>query len=294
MQSGTVGAFINQFARQVFVDSDITLSAQQLNGTIIVDNSTGPVTVTLPPAVSIRAGGYFQVFALTGNNPVTVVVQPGDVYNAGEVAPIVLSSAGQILTVFATNAQNIWGIPLTVGSGAGIELMVGPSDFRGPDFGHVQGPGAAPPPGVESFVTNRTISGIDFNAFRLSPENDAQAVWSYTLPRRNKPNGTYSVTVTIEWADDPAPSFFGRLAFGLADQGTDIAVGVGLSSAGNVQTTAIGNGAGNILSVLEWEFPDPQFPDPTSRPFLVCVLAKPGGAGPIMYMYEATLSYRGP
>ena len=292
MLAGTVGAFINQFARQVFIDADITLNATHLNGVIIVDNSNGPVTVTLPRANTIRAGGYFQVFALTAANTVTVVVQPGDSYNAGSVAPITLSQAAQILTIFATNTPSLWGIPLTTGSTGGIELTAGPSDFRGPDFGYTD-PAGNLPPGVESGVVSRTIAGFPTSAFRLSPELDAQATWTYTLPRRNKPNGLYSLTLTIEWSDDPAPSFMGRLGFGLADQGTDIAVGVGISSAGNVQTTAIGNAGGRILSVLEWQIPNPQSPDPTSKPFIFFVLTKPGVGGPIMYLYEATLSYLG-
>ncbi len=114
MLAGTIGAFINPFARQVFIDSDLTLSALQLNGVIIVDSSAGPVTITLPPAVSIRQGGYFQVLALDALvNPVTVVVQGADFYNDGEVAPLVLTEVAQFLTVFATNTENLWGIPLS-------------------------------------------------------------------------------------------------------------------------------------------------------------------------------------
>ena len=117
MQSGTVAAFINQFARQVFISADLALDTTHLNGIIVVDNSNNPVAISLPPADNIRAGGYFMVFALTDANPVTVSVRPGDNYNAGEVAPIVLTGAGEILTVFATNQPNRWGVILSAGSG---------------------------------------------------------------------------------------------------------------------------------------------------------------------------------
>ena len=290
MQSGTVGAFINQFARQVFVDSDITLSAQQLNGTIIVDNSTGPVTVTLPPAVSIRAGGYFQVFALTGNNPVTVVVQPGDVYNDGTSTPIVLTSVGQILTIFATNAPTLWGIPLTSGIGSGLEVMVGPFDFRAPAYGFDPTKVAPIAPPVESYVTERTIGLLDFSAFRITPDPGPPlpiTTWSHTLPRRNSPVGTYSLTLTLEYSDDPGTSFAGALEVGLANQPEAIDV-LPFAPATDVQVVAAGTAAGAALSVLEW-----QFDNPLGKPFVAFKMTRPIAAPGIVYLYQAVLSYRG-
>jgi hypothetical protein len=101
MQPETLTAFIAKFPQQVPTAADLVLDTTHLNSIIVVDNTNNPVTITLPPADDIQAGGYFLIFALTAANPVTVSVQPGDTYNEGVSAPIVLDQIAQILTVYA-------------------------------------------------------------------------------------------------------------------------------------------------------------------------------------------------
>lgn len=171
-----------------------------------------------------------------------------------------------------------------VGAGAGIEMMAGPPDFRGPDFGY-----EPPDPGVESYVTDRLINGVQFSAFRLSPVQPSSARWSYTLPRQDAPAGRYSVTLSLEYSDaEPAPSFAGLLGIAQVAQPEDLGVAA-FVPATDIQVQSVGNDAGNALSVLEWGFVS------TGKPFVACILTKPADPpfGGILYLFQATLSYLG-
>lgn len=191
-----------------------------------------------------------------------------------------------------TDSYNQKDINLASESDAGIELMVGPFDFRGgSDYGFNPALVAPVAPPVEAYVTSRSIGTTEFNAFRMSPAIDpSRAQWSYTLPRRNTPAGAYSITLTLEYSDsEPAPSFAGLLAVGLADQPDDLSA-VAFPVATDVQVQSVGNDSGPLLSVLEW-----QFDNPAGSPFVACVLTKPSNppfAG-IIYLYQATLSFLG-
>ncbi len=173
----------------------------------------------------------------------------------------------------------------TIETGGGLQLMVGPSDFRGPGFGYNVPP---PPGGVESYIVARDIGGVEFSAFRLSPAGPGAAQWSYTLPS-GAPAGRYGIRLTLEYSDgDPAPSFAGLLAIGLADPADDLtALPLALATDVQVQSVAL---PPPRMSVLEWEFSNP-----TPKPFVACVLTKPDNppfAG-IIYLYQATLSFLG-
>jgi hypothetical protein len=185
-----------------------------------------------------------------------------------------------------TDSYNQKGINLASESDAGIELMVGPSDFRGPDFGYNLPP---PPVGVESYIADRSIGGVEFSAFRIAPVDPSSARWSYTLPS-SAPAGSYGISLTLEYTDvEPAPSFAGLLGIGLAAQPDDLS-SVVFSAATDVQVQSVGIDTGEALSVLEW-----RFDNPAGKPFVACVLTKPPNppfAG-IIYLYQATLSFLG-
>jgi hypothetical protein len=171
-----------------------------------------------------------------------------------------------------------------VGPGAGLELTVGPAGFRGPAFGY-----EPPGPGVESYVTDRTIGGVGFSAFRLSPVEPSSARWSYTLPL-GAPAGRYGIRVTLEYTDvDPAPDFAGLLGIGLADPSDDLSALV-FAPATDIQTQSVALPP-ERMSVLEWEFSNPG-----PKPFIACQLSKPSDPpfSGLIYLYEATLSFLGP
>lgn len=125
MLSGTTGAFRFPHGKQIFVDGDRTLTTQDLNGVISVDSSAGPVTITLPSALEINAGGSFLILAETGDvNPVTVVLgEPGDTYNEGLVAGFPLSTKNAQLLVLGQATSTVWtylpGGPSSGGGGGG-------------------------------------------------------------------------------------------------------------------------------------------------------------------------------
>ncbi len=120
MQTGTLAGYPLPFKRQVLVTADRVLSTLDLNGLILVDSSADPIEITLPPANTIRAGGFFQILALTGNiEDVTVKIQPGDNYNTGGTADIILNARAQSLIVLATESATRWLIPFASGAAAG-------------------------------------------------------------------------------------------------------------------------------------------------------------------------------
>ncbi len=117
MQPGSVAAYPYPFKRQVIVTASRALTTLDLNGLIVVNSLGGAVTITLPPANTIRAGGFFQILALTGDvNSVTIVVQGADTYNIGLVVPIVLDQQAQPLIVIGRENATAWYIPAAVGS----------------------------------------------------------------------------------------------------------------------------------------------------------------------------------
>lgn len=152
MQTGTLTGYAWPLKRQVFISGDRVLSTQELNGLILVNSAGGPVTITLPRANTIRAGGFFQILALTGNVfPVTVRLSPGagDFYNTGVVADIVLSSAAQALLVAATESASQWIIPLNASG----------SPPTGPARGDLGLPGGAPTPASGNYP-NPTVVAV--------------------------------------------------------------------------------------------------------------------------------------
>lgn len=109
MLSGTVGAYAYPFKKQIPVSASRTLTTQDLQGVLVVDSTAGPITLALPFANQIRGGGYFNVLALTGaTNPVTIIVQGGDTYNNGLVAPLVLTQDAQGVLILGTEAATAW------------------------------------------------------------------------------------------------------------------------------------------------------------------------------------------
>jgi len=163
--------------------------------------------------------------------------------------------------------------------------MVGPAGFRGPDFGYNLPP---PPGGVESYIIDRNIGGIEFSAFRVSPGGPGSVQWSYTLPS-GAPAGRYGIRLTLEYTDvDPAPSFAGLLSIGLADPADDLtALPFALATDVQVQSVAL---PPPRMSVLEWEFANAG-----PKPFVACVLTKPTDPpfSGIIYLYQATLNFLG-
>lgn len=116
MLSGTTGAYAYPLKKQIPVNASRTLTTQDLQGVLVVNSNAGPVVLTLPFANQVRAGGFFQILALTGNvNPVIVRVQTGDSYNDGETADLTLDQEGQALLVAAQESATTWLIPLSQG-----------------------------------------------------------------------------------------------------------------------------------------------------------------------------------
>lgn len=126
MQAGTTGAFRYPYGKQVDVNVSRTLTSQDLNGVIIVDSSAGPVTIALPPAIETNAGGSFLIFAQTADiNPVTVILNPGDTYNEGLVAPVTLTTKNEQLLVLGQSLQTAWlYLPSGAGGGGPASLAV--------------------------------------------------------------------------------------------------------------------------------------------------------------------------
>ncbi len=109
MQSGSVAAYSYPFKKQILITASRTLTSRDLQGVLVVDSSAGPITLTLPRANTVRAGGLFHVLATTGaTNPVTVVTQAGDTYNNGQIAPIILTENGQPAIILGTEQATAW------------------------------------------------------------------------------------------------------------------------------------------------------------------------------------------
>ena len=121
MQSGSLAGYAYPFKKQIPVSASRVLTTQDLQGVLVVDSSLGPVTLTLPPAISIRGGGYFNILAIRGSiNPVTVIVQGGDTYNGGVVAPLVLDQDAQGVLILGTEVNTTWLAILDFASSAGL------------------------------------------------------------------------------------------------------------------------------------------------------------------------------
>ena len=244
--------------------TDGTTTVQKNIGTFVGD------TTFFREGIFVPQGSMIRVRGMTG--PVKVRLHIQFLNNAKDLAAVLQA----ICCIESENGN---------GNGDGdLQLMAGPSDFRGPDFGY-----EPQQPGVESFVTERSIGGVGFSAFRLSPVDPSSARWSYTLPRRGTPVGRYSITVTLEYSDvEPAPSFAGLLGIAQAEQPDDLG-GLVFSPATDIQVQSVGIDTGEALSVLEWEFVS------TGNPFVACILTKPDGAEfpGIIYLYQATLRFLG-
>lgn len=227
------------------------------------------VTVGAPTAPMAPARRYFPPQRGGGGGAAFTGVAPGT-YELG----------GGTLTV--NGKGQVMGITPGTAEGA-VELMVGPSDFRGPDYGY-----EPPGPGVESYVTDRNIGGVGFSAFRLSPLDTASARWSYTLPS-TAPPGRYRIRVTLEYTDvAPAPSFAGLLGVAVLDSADDLSVPSFLPAT-DIQPQSVPLPP-ERMSVLEWEFENA-----APKPFVACVLQKPTDP-PVLgliYFYQATLSFVG-
>ena len=170
MQPGTVAGYPLPFKRQVPVIADRVLSTLDLNGLILVDSSAGPVTITLPRAILIRAGGFFQILALTGAAfPVTVKLQPGDDYNSGASADIILNDTAQSIIVLATQEDTRWLIPFV--QGAQSANIRGNMAFTG-NLGGV----ATIIPGAGTFVPIGNGLGAGHPSYVANPNNSLFSV----------------------------------------------------------------------------------------------------------------------
>lgn len=186
MQAGTTAAYPYPLRRQVLVSTSRDLSAQELNSLIVVDSSAGPVVLTLPPAASIQGGGFFQILALNGNvNPVTVSLQPGDTYNDGLVAPLVLNSAGEQSVVLGRppDVGNSWLIP------QGIAAPVGAGSFD-VEFGVRDQAGVGGSPRFLWPGAGRTVTQTNIVARPLAANGILRAI----VVRQNNPLGAGAQT----------------------------------------------------------------------------------------------------
>ena len=121
MQSGSLAGYSYPFKKQIPVSASRVLTTQDLQGVLVVDSSLAPITLTLPPANTIRGGGYFNILAIRGStNPVTVIVQGADTYNTGLAAPIVLDQDAQGLLVLGTEADTAWLAILDFANSGGL------------------------------------------------------------------------------------------------------------------------------------------------------------------------------
>ena len=117
MQTGTLAAYGLPFQKQIRVNTDRALTLADLGGLILVETDGTPVSLTLPPANSVRAGGLFTIMALTGGtiNAATVTPAPGDTYNGSSTSSLVLNNDGQLVNILGTNENTEWLIPLEEG-----------------------------------------------------------------------------------------------------------------------------------------------------------------------------------
>ena len=98
--------------KQRIVTADTTLTPGDASATVLVDSSLGPVTITVLPRADILPGRFFNIMAISGaTNPVTIAFAPGDTYNDGATADLVLDEDGSSLSVFSRAAGG-WYVPI--------------------------------------------------------------------------------------------------------------------------------------------------------------------------------------
>lgn len=110
--SALTAAFSMAAQKQRIITGDTTLTPGDASATLLVDSSLNPVTITVLPRADILPGRYFNILALSGStNPVTIVFAPGDSYNDGATAPLVLDEDGSSLSLYSRAAGG-WYVPL--------------------------------------------------------------------------------------------------------------------------------------------------------------------------------------
>lgn len=240
MLHGTNAAQVLLGKRQFTVAGDISLTTIHLDGIVIVDTTTGPVNVQLPPANTVRAGGKFHILALnagTTNNNVNVAPAGADTYNDGLTDSIALIQDGSLLTVFATEAATSWIVPL-----GGLVQPPGTIHFNIGNVGAITlgAPGVANPAAMAFFgqLNIASFRTIVVNHLHLTEDGAAPSVLNIELWRRRSgvmtrltqltytaPAGADFVTVGAVPAGDLAQLQPGDYLFCQAVTGTTLAGG---------------------------------------------------------------------
>ncbi len=255
MQSGTVAGYPLPFKRQVPVTEDRTLSTLDLNGIIRVDSSLATVTITLPPANTIRAGGFFQILALTGStNPVIVAFGPGDTYNDGVVAPIVLDADGETVPVIGTEAPTEWLVFLTgavpIGGDIRTARIIVGNALEGDTAADVDFLDSGNGGGVAAALTAAAASGIPTDVYFKSGVYDFNLPGAPILPLPTTVAGTTVRGAGGQAAASIAPGTPGSTTFVLTPTSRALFVGGSASLLGDFAVRVPAAAAGAVGTIV--------------------------------------------